>query len=90
MSGDVILKAINTGADPVSATLNVRGVFAVTPNATITVLNSGSLSDNNSLDQPTKVVPLERRLDNAAAQFRHGFPPYSLTVLRLKTRGAIR
>jgi len=84
--GDVMIKAINYGAEPVSTTLNVRGVDRVAPTAQTTVLKSTSLSDNNSLDEPERVVPVETVIENAGNQFRHEFPPYSLTVLRLRTR----
>jgi alpha-L-arabinofuranosidase len=85
-NGDVIIKAINSGPDGVSATLNVLGVDRVGPTALETVLKSGSLSDNNSLDEPEKVVPTESTITIAGAAFTHNFPPYSFTALRLKTR----
>jgi alpha-L-arabinofuranosidase len=85
-SGDVIIKAINSGAEAISATLNLRGVDRVAPSALVTLLQSAGLSDNNSLDEPTKVVPVKSTIDKAGTTFSHNFAPNSLTVLRLKTR----
>ena len=85
-TGDVIVKAINTADQKISASLKLTGVERVVLNATVTVLHSASVSDNNSLDEPTKVAPKESRLENASTDFAHEFPAHSFTVLRLKTR----
>jgi alpha-L-arabinofuranosidase len=85
-SGDIVLKAINTGSEPVATTLDLRGVERIAPDATVTLLTSTDLSDNNSLDEPVKVVPVESHISTAAAKFNHEFPAYSLTVLRMKTQ----
>lgn len=85
-NGDVVLKAINLGPEAIPADLSLRGVGHVSPQATVTVLTSAALTDNNSLDQPTRVSPREHTISDASANFRHEFPPQSLTILRLKTR----
>jgi hypothetical protein len=38
------------------------------------------------LQNPTKVQPVETQMSIAGTDFSHEFPPYSFTVLRLKTR----
>ncbi len=85
-SGDLIVKAINTAAEPVVARMILQGLDSVKPEATVTILTSENLSDNNSLDEPTRVTPAERRVNAAAAGFTHEFPARSLTVLRIRTR----
>lgn len=85
-TGDVIIKAINSGAESIPATLNLRGVDRLSAEAQVTVLKSPALADNNTLDEPTKVIPVESIIKTAGTNFRHEFPPYSLTILRLKTR----
>ncbi len=84
-SGDIVIKAINTGREPVAATLGLRGVDQV-KSGTVTVLTSGRLSDNNSLDEPMRVAPAESPLSGAAREFGHTFGAQSFSVLRLKTR----
>jgi hypothetical protein len=49
----------------------------------VLTLTSGSALDENSLAEPTKVVPRESHLPVAAAKFSYAFPANSLTVLRL-------
>lgn len=85
-TGDVIIKAINSSAETIPATLNLRGVDRLSPQAQVTVLTSAALTDNNSLAEPTKVVPAESTINPTGPTFQHDFPPHSLTILRLKTR----
>jgi alpha-L-arabinofuranosidase len=85
-SGDLIVKAINLGSDAVSAQLKLSGLHPISNEAEMTVLTSGSPSDNNSLGNPTKVQPVESSLKIAGDDFKHEFPGNSLTVLKLKSR----
>jgi alpha-L-arabinofuranosidase len=85
-SGDLVVKAINTAAEPVAAKLTLRGLDNVKPDAAITVLSSDDLSNNNNLDEPTRVAPAERRINTAGREFTHEFPRNSLTILRIRTR----
>ena len=85
-TGEVILKAINTGAESIQATLNLRGSNSAFAGGHLVVLKASNLSDNNSLDEPTKVAPAESLIKAASTRLTHEFPPYSLTVLRLQTR----
>ena len=78
-NGDVIVKAINSGAEGVSATLNVLGADRVAPTAPTTVLQSASPADNNSLDEPEKVVPVATVIKNAG---RHSTTSSRLTRSR--------
>lgn len=85
-TGDLIVKAINTAAEPVAARMILQGLGSVKPEATVTVLTAGDLSDNNSLDEPTRVTPVVSTIDAAAGEFAYEFPARSLTVLRIKTK----
>ncbi len=85
-TGDIILKAINTGAEPVSATLNLAGAARISPDATVTVLKSSRLDDNNSIENPTRIVPVASNMPVSGTRLTYAFPPYSLTVMRLRTK----
>jgi alpha-L-arabinofuranosidase len=50
------------------------------------VLTSAKTSDENSLDQPAKVVPVESIINVAQPTFSYVFPANSLTILRVKTQ----
>ena len=81
---EVIVKVVNLGADPVNATLNLRGAGHVASAAKAIVL-SGDPKAVNTVDEPTKVAPKSEAVTDAAASFRRTFPPYSLTLLRIST-----
>ena len=85
-TGDVLIKTINLGAIPVTAQINLSGISPAAEGHRLTVLTSGNLADNNSLNEPRRVVPNERVIGVMSGSFPHEFPARSLSVLRLKTR----
>lgn len=66
--------------------MNLQGVGQAAATAQATVLQSANLNDNNSLEQPKRVVPVENVLSGVGESFSHEFPARSLTVLRVKTK----
>ena len=50
------------------------------------MLQSEELKGENSLDQPTKIAPVERALPVSGAEFSYTLLPRSFTVLRIPTR----
>jgi alpha-L-arabinofuranosidase len=85
-TGDVILKVVNVSAGDQSTDVELRGITGVQPSAAISVLTSANPEDENSLEEPRKVAPVERTITFAGPRFRHTFPAHSVSVLRLKTR----
>jgi alpha-L-arabinofuranosidase len=82
-ASEVILKVVNVTSTDMETDLRLEG-GKILPDATAIMLVSDKPEDENSLDQPTKVKPVTRKLNNAGAAFRHTFPANSVTVLRLK------
>jgi alpha-L-arabinofuranosidase len=85
-TGEIILKVVNVSRVAQDTELDLRGVQDVGPTASAIVLGSAAPTDENSLTEPTKVAPLSRTINGAAANFRHSFPANSVTVLRLTAR----
>ena len=85
-TGDVILKVVNTSEQSLRTQISLNGIDYVNPQGTATTLTSGSLSDENSLAQPTKVVPVSRQITGISTTFNYDFPKYSVTILRLSTK----
>jgi alpha-L-arabinofuranosidase len=85
-SGELVVKAINAGSEPISATLKIEGASRLAAEASMTVLKSERGSDNNSLENPTRVAPVASTIAIAGSTFNHDFPGYSLTVLRVGAR----
>jgi alpha-L-arabinofuranosidase len=82
--GEVVLKVVNVSGDKVLADVKLGGVAEVADTATVLVLTSEQATDENTLEQPTRVVPVATTVRPSGPSFRHPFPPNSLTVLRLK------
>ena len=86
-TGEIVLKAVNTGNAPLDAEIALDGVSGLARQAACTVLTSASPSDENSFEQPRRVAPKTTRIGGVGPRFRHVFPPHSLTILRIGTTG---
>jgi hypothetical protein len=82
--GEVIVKVVNP-TDAVRAEINLAGVKQVSPAAKAIVL-AGAQTDENSLDGPKHIVPVEKPFTLTGPQFGYDFPQYSMTVLRIKAQ----
>ncbi len=85
-TGDLIVKAINVSAEPVSAKLGIAGVQKLAPKAAVTTLASADLGDNNTLDEPFKVVPKTSEIDVNGPDHTFRFQPHSFTLIRFRAR----
>ena len=56
-TGEVIVKVINTSKQPQPVTLNLQGIKGDRTAETITLSWSGSMDDENTLDQPERITP---------------------------------
>lgn len=89
-SGDIILKIVNTGFEPLDTQIDLKGAGTVSGNGKAIVLTSASPLDENTLDEPTKVSPTTEMVKLAGSTLTRTFPGNSLTVIRLSTPGAGR
>jgi len=80
---ELILKVVNAAPEPREVELSLAGLSSLKGSARLTVLTSDNPTDENSLDEPTKVSPRTASLPVSGPVFRHRFPGNSLTVLRL-------
>jgi alpha-L-arabinofuranosidase len=81
---EIIIKVVNVSGAAQDTQVELRGL-KVQPAGTATVLTSANPDDENSIAEPTKVAPVTQPIGSAGATFRHTFPAYSLTILRLKS-----
>jgi alpha-L-arabinofuranosidase len=82
-SGDIILKIVNVSKYAVATAMKLKGVASVSPSATSVLLTSTDVRDENSLEEPRKVVPKRLSVDGISGSFKYVFAPHSITVLRL-------
>lgn len=85
-TGEVIMKVVNTAPAAKEVRITLAGVSKVAPTAKAFVLENADLKAENSLDNPMKVVPVERPLQVSSSQFAYSLSPQSLTVLRIPVR----
>lgn len=84
-TGDVIVKVVNAGADPLETKIVLSGAKNLTGKGSAVVLTSDNPTDENTLDDPTKVSPKTESADFTGTDLTRTFPGNSFTVLRLKT-----
>ncbi len=82
-TGEVILKVVNVVAVAELLAIDLKGIASISKDATLEVLQ-GDPNAQNSVEEPTKIVPQRSQINDAGLQFTHEFPPYSVSVIRLK------
>ncbi len=82
-TGEIILKVINATASPVEVSILLAGAKKILPKGREIILTSPHPADENSLDHPKRVAPIENPLSGVAPEFRHWFKPNSVHVLRI-------
>jgi alpha-N-arabinofuranosidase len=83
-ASEVILKVVNTSSSRREVRINLAGAGSVRGGRSYT-LASSDLKAENSLDEPTRLSPVEKPLSAQGSEFTHAFAPNSLTVLRVTT-----
>jgi alpha-N-arabinofuranosidase len=85
-SGIIYLKVVNEDGATQRINIQISGAPKIEPEAEMVSLTASSPTDTNSIDQPQKIVPRMEKAENLAANFTREFPPYSITVLKLRTK----
>jgi alpha-L-arabinofuranosidase len=85
-SGDVIVKVVNASAQPLETEVDLAGAKNLTGTETAIVLTSEKATDENSLENSTKVSPQTETIHFSGATLKRSFPGNSFTVLRLQTK----
>jgi alpha-N-arabinofuranosidase len=85
-NGTIYLKVVNRQSTPQSVKITISGAAAVEPEGTATILKANSPDDTNSVQEPTRIVPVTEKADGLGTDFTREFPPYSITILELRAR----
>jgi alpha-L-arabinofuranosidase len=80
---EVIFKVVNASGQAVSASIDDKGANLRVQKVQATVLTGENTSDQNSLDEPRKVVPSTDYVTPHGPGLDYTFKPNSLTVLRI-------
>jgi alpha-N-arabinofuranosidase len=82
-SGAIFVKVVNPTPDAQSLKIDLRGVRALAPTASVTTL-AAEPDATNTLDEPTKIVPVTSQANVAAPAFSYTFPSHSISVIDLR------
>jgi alpha-N-arabinofuranosidase len=85
-SGVIYLKVVNTSGSARPINIQLNGAPKIDPDGEAVCLRATGLDDTNSIEQPQKLIPRTEKAGNLSADFTREFPPYSVTVLKLKTK----
>lgn len=84
-TGDVVLKALNTGDEPADMKISLDGFEGLGREAKVSELASADVHAENSFEEPTKIVPKVSKI-TVSPEFSHVFPARSLTVIRFSAK----
>jgi alpha-N-arabinofuranosidase len=85
-SGILFLKVVNITGTAQRINVQIAGTRSVNSKGEAVVLAGKTLDDTNSITEPEKVVPRTEKVEGLGPDFARAFPPYSVTVLKLKTK----
>jgi len=85
-TGTIYLKVVNRAATAQPLQIDISGVQSVAAKGTAIVLQAEKPEDTNSLLAPKKIVPVTKKANKLGSSFTRTFPPYSITILELKTK----
>jgi alpha-N-arabinofuranosidase len=79
----VVLKATNYYPHAVTVNVKLDGAKWISKTGRHIVIKSEKLLDQNTLDNPYKIVPVEKPLINCSKDFTVTLEPYSVNILRV-------
>jgi alpha-L-arabinofuranosidase len=85
-TGTIHLKLVNGSSIPQAVRVHLGGVTSVDKDAPLTTLRGNTPEETNSITDPRRIMPVSSAIHNAAANFEHTLPPYSIQVLDIKAR----
>lgn len=86
-TGELILKIVNSAPSQRTIRIELNGSQNSGKSAHVIELSNADLKAENSLAEPTKVVPQEREFNIQTNNFDYPLAPSSLTVLRIPFAG---
>lgn len=81
--GEAVVKVVNADTKPYKMHLAVDGAERVAAKGRVITLKAACAEDENTLDEPQKIVPVEKAYGKFGRKFAYTFEPLSVTVLRI-------
>ena len=83
--GDVIIKMVNASRTPLTIPIDLKNI-QTKGKASVTTLSASSLDDENTFENPYKIIPDHQSIKVKGAKFRYKLKPFSLAILRIKAK----
>lgn len=83
-TGETVIKVVNSTEKPYAASISLKA-SKVEPKGKVITLQSDDKKAENTMDNPTKIVPQVSEFDGFGKNFTYTFQPNSFTILRVKS-----
>lgn len=84
-TNEIVLKVVNAEKLPFVTGISLKGADVEQAGKIIT-LSSASELDENDLDHPYRIVPIEKTYGRFGTNFQYTFQPWSFTIMRIKVK----
>jgi len=81
---ELIIKIVNSASVEQNIQLDLQGITLSNKLAILTRLSTNDLYSYNTLDEPDKIRPHERKIGIKSGKSNHTLPPYSLSVIQIQ------
>jgi hypothetical protein len=85
-NGVIYLKVVNVDGKAQRINVQINGATKINSKGEAVVLAASNPNDTNLITERDKLVPHTEKVDGLSADFTREFPPYSVTILKLKTK----
>ncbi len=82
----LVVKLVNYNAESMSAAINLKGATSVGPLGRHIMIRSDQVTDENNLENPLKIQPVESSLTNCSENFQVSVPGYSVNVFLIPVK----
>ena len=87
-AGDLIIKVVNPTPESVKSNISLKGLTGLGKSAKVISLGNARYNEENTLDKPNVVVPVESQMPVSGPEFSATFKPNSVTILRLAAKSS--
>jgi alpha-N-arabinofuranosidase len=84
--GMLYLKLVNASSLPQSLTISLDGATNVEKTARESSLTATNTQETNTIDDPERILSVERDVKDISSSFAHTLPPYSIQVLQIHAK----
>jgi alpha-L-arabinofuranosidase len=84
-TGEIIIKVVNSTDKEYTPTININAA-SVQSNGAVITLSTLSKKDENTMNEPTKIVPVITEFNKFRKKFNYTFKANSFSILRIKSK----